>query len=80
MLMIFLTIFFCSNDLCFWAFLSNLRSSSVNSSDSDDLPMIPSVLIERLTNDNNINNNINNNNNNNNNYGKIRIILIRIIK
>ena len=72
MLMIFLT-------MCFWAVLSNLRSSSINSSDSEDLPMIPSVLIERLTNDNNINNNINNNNNNNN-YGKIRIILIRIIK
>ena len=33
-----------SNDV-FWAFLSNLRSSSINSSDSEDLPMIPSVSL-----------------------------------
>ena len=35
---------------CFWAVLSNLRSSNIKSSDSEDLPMIPSVLIDRLIN------------------------------
>ena len=35
---------------CFWTVLSNLRSSSIKSSDSDDLPMILSVLIDRLVN------------------------------
>ena len=34
----------------FWAVFSNLRSSNIKSSDSEDLPMIPSVLIDRFIN------------------------------
>ena len=35
---------------CFWAVLSYLQSSNSKSSDSEDLPMIPRVLIDRLIN------------------------------
>ena len=35
---------------CFWAVLSNLKSSNIKCSDSEDLLMIPSVLINRLIN------------------------------